>query len=65
MDVIVHESIFAELTNYIQKINSGEKLSIQLYDETKRKYLFFLNPFGGRGKSREIWDNIQPILSNF
>jgi len=71
MDIILHANQFDEMVYNVLKINChslGLRKSIKdiqnLKDETKRKYLFFLNPIGGSGKSLQIWNSIQPILSN-
>ncbi len=62
MDIIIHVNLFDELVKSIEKVNYSDSLPLKLNEETKRKYLFFLNPVGGRGNSIQIWESIQPIL---
>ena len=66
MDIIIHNNLYEELVYNIEKINMQDSLSISFSKNIKidssRKYLFFLNPIGGSGKSVIIWKSIQPIL---
>ena len=74
MDVIIHSNIFEEILYNIKKINNevtvSESLNISLSKSflrkenlIKRRYIFFLNPIGGKGKSLQIWESVQSILS--
>jgi len=63
MCVVIHINIFEEVIYNINKVNFGEKLSRDLENKIRRKFLFFLNPIGGQGKSTQIWESIRPLLS--
>jgi hypothetical protein len=63
MDIILHKNIFDEMTLNIRQINNIDRISKNLNANLTRKYIFYLNPVGGLGKSLQIWNSIQPILS--
>jgi hypothetical protein len=64
MDVVAHINNYDNIVSSIKKINTFGVVNSVISSGLRRKYLFFLNPIGGSGKSRQVWESVLPILSN-